>query len=74
MEVEELMNGFKHDLEKTLEDWQDTIEQLVASAMFNLSFFEGDADDHYLMLQTIMIDVLREQFGGVLNEKEPLSH
>lgn len=72
--MEELMKDFKYDLEKTLEEWQETIEQLVSSAMFNLSFFEGDADDHYLMLQNIMIDVLREQFGGVLDEKETPSH
>ena len=72
--MEELMNGFKQDLEKALEEWQETMEQLVSSAMFNLSFFEGDADDHYLMLQSIMIDVLREQFGGALDKNETLSH
>jgi hypothetical protein len=66
--MEDLMNDFKIDLEKMMDDWYDTLEQLVDGALFNLSFYEGDLDEHYIMLQDIMIEVLRERLSFALEE------
>ena len=66
--MKELMDDFKVDLEKMMDDWYESLEQLVDGALFNMSFFEGDIDEHYIMLQDLMIDVLRERLGGVFQE------
>ena len=66
--MEDLMNDFKIGLEQMMDDWYDTLEQLVDGALFNLSFYEGDIDEHYIMLQDIMIEVLQERLGCILEE------
>lgn len=66
--MEDLMNNFKIDLEQMMDDWYETLELLVDEALFNLSFYEGDIDEHYIMLQDMMIAVLQERLGCILEE------
>lgn len=66
--MEDLMNDFKIDLEQMMDDWYETLELLVDEALFNLSFYEGDIDEHYIMLQDMMIAVLQERLGCILEE------
>ena len=66
--MEDLMNDFKVDLEQMMDDWYETLEQLVDGALFNLSFYEGDIDEHYIMLQDVMIEVLQERLGCIFEE------
>lgn len=66
--MEDLMNNFKIDLEHMMDDWYETLELLVDEALFNLSFYEGDIDEHYIMLQDMMIAVLQERLGCILEE------
>ncbi|MBO5319075.1 MAG: hypothetical protein J6B01_04615 [Ruminococcus sp.] len=66
--MKELMDEFKVDLEKMMDEWYETLEQLVDGALFNMSFFEGDIDEHYIMLQDMMIEVLQERLGDVFKE------
>lgn len=66
--MKELMNDFKVDLEKVMDDWYDTLEQLVDGALFNMSFFEGDPEEHFTMLQDVMIEVLQERLGCIFKE------
>lgn len=66
--MKELMDDFKVDLEKMMDDLYATLEQLVDGALFNMSFFEGDPEDHFAMLQDAMIEVLQERVGCILKE------
>ena len=66
--MEEVMENFKVDVEKMLDDWYEELEQLVCDAMFNLSFFGSDSDEKYLELQDIMIKVLQERLGCTFKE------
>ena len=68
--MKELMDDFKVDLEKMMDDWYETLEELLDEALFDLSFYEGDIDEHYIMLQDIMIKVLQERLGGIFPEDE----
>ena len=66
--MEELMQMYKEELEKMLDDWYNELEQLVDGVLFNLSFYEGDLDENYIKFQDMMIEVLRERLGGVFEE------
>lgn len=66
--MNELINDFKVDLEKLMDDWYYSLEQLVDGALFNMSFFEGDPDENYIKLQDVMIEVLQERIGFILKE------
>lgn len=66
--MEELMNDFKVDLEKMMDEWYETLEQLVDGALFDLSFYGGDIDEHYIMLQDVMIEVLQERLSCIFEE------
>ena len=68
--MKELMDDFKVDLEKMMDDWYETLEQLVDGALFNMSFYEGDIDEHYIKLQDLMIEVLQERLAGIFEEGE----
>lgn len=73
--MEDLMNNFKHDLEKMMGEWYEELEQLVDGALFNLSFYEGEIEEQYNTLEALMFEVLQERFGILLDErKETLSH
>ena len=62
------MNDFEVDLEKMMDDWYDTLEQLVDGALFNMSFCKGDPEEHFVMLEEVMIEVLQERLGCLLKE------
>lgn len=66
--MEELMQMYKEELEKMMDDWYNELEQLVDGVLFNLSFYEGDLDENYIKFQDMMIEVLRERLGGVLED------
>lgn len=66
--MKELMNDFKVDLEKMMDDWYHSLEQLVDGALFNMSFFEGDPEEHFAMLEKVMIEMLQERVGCLLKE------
>ena len=73
--MEDLMNNFKHDLEKMMDEWYEELGQLVDGAVFNLTFYEGEIEEQYNMLEALMFEVLQERFGISLEEqKETLSH
>ena len=73
--MEDLMNNFKHDLEKMMDEWYEELGQLVDGAVFNLTFYEGEIEEQYNMLEALMFEVLQERFGLSLEEqKETLSH
>lgn len=73
--MEDLMNNFKHDLEKMMDEWYEELGQLVDGAVFNLTFYEGEIEEQYNMLEALMFEVLQERFGISLEEqKETPSH
>lgn len=68
--MNEFVEGFKMDLEELMNKWYEDLDDLVNSAMFNMSFIEDDPDGNYLKLQEVMIAVLQERFIGVLDDVE----
>ena len=66
--MNEVVNDFKVELEKMMDDWYNSLEHLVDGAMFNMSFYGTDVDKQFSMLQDVMIEVLQERIGCLLEE------
>lgn len=66
--MKQFVDDFKVNLENLMDDWYHSLENLVDGALFNMSFFEGEPEEHYELLQNVMIEVLQERLGDVLGE------
>lgn len=66
--MDEVVKDFKADLEKMMDEWYNSLEHLVDGAMFNMSFYEGDVEEQFNKLQDVMIEVLQERIGCLLEE------
>ena len=68
--MDEFVKGFKVDLENLLDEMYEKLDELVYTAMFNMDFYDSDADANYEKLQAVMIEVLQEQFSKLLQDEE----
>lgn len=66
--MKELLDDFKVDLEKLMDDWYYTLEHLVDGALFNMSFYQGDPEEQFTMIQDVMMEVLQERLDFILKE------
>lgn len=73
--MEELMSYFKQALEEMMDEWYESLEQLMDDVLFSLSFSGCEIEEQYDVLEALMIEVLQERFGDLLEEqKETPSH
>lgn len=71
--MKEFVDGFKVDLDELMDELYQKLDQLICDALFNMSFFEGDVDDHYAQLQEVMIEVIQERIGMAFDKDEGLN-
>jgi hypothetical protein len=67
--LDEFVKGFKVDVEYLLDEMYGKLEELVEGAMFNMDFYDSDADANYEKLEAVMIEVLQEQFSKLIEEE-----
>lgn len=68
--MKDIVNEFKMDLEKLLDDMYQNLDTLVCDTLVTMSFYNEDGDANYEKLQAVMIEVLQEQFSKLSDEEE----
>lgn len=67
--MDEILKDFKIEMENFMMEMYQELDGMVDGALFNMSFYNLDDEVNFEKLQEVIIEVLQEHFGNLMDEE-----